>query len=270
MLYVDTDRERISRKELYSDEEMEDEQVILPKLDFEIVDAQIDEPQESAMDDEFDFPLFSFGGATNVTELVHEAEEERGRTLEKSTLVKVSLRSPSPMLKQERPMSYYRANYTAVQRDNLQKSAISYEEIIRDASFTVNNPHDKVIDLAKYNANVERDIQSLKKNKFRPGKKARLARIRSRQGLKERKNYQKLLDEEAMKKLLKKINRTRGGKKHKKKKADPEAQSVQITQDQSAAKPQGVAKPEPRKTLGKQQNKGKGKLQPSKANKRLK
>lgn len=220
---------RISRKDLYEDSEVSDtDEVVLPKIDFEFVETKVEEEaQDEPMQEEFDFPLFSFGSDNSND--TSKTVEERGRTLE-SSLVKVSLRSPSPVrIKQERPMSYYVAHYTAKQRKEFTEAAITWEQLVPLSMIRVNNPFDKVIDLVKFNSRVERDLDSLKAKKTRPGKKARLARLESKKGIKKRKEYQKKLDEEAHRKLMKKMNHKRGGKKHKKKQGNAQQKPQQPT-----------------------------------------
>jgi hypothetical protein len=178
--------------------------------------------------DEFDFPLFSFGVTTEEKAKKESKEEERGRTMEKSTLIKVSLRSPSPQyVRQERPKSYYFAEYTEQEKAQFSQTAVDADDIMQSSQFMVNNPHDKIMDVVKFNVRVERDLHSLKKKSTRPGKKARLARLASKRGIKKRKEFQQRLDQEKHRKLMKKINHKRGGKKHKKKNQKKEGQPAQ-------------------------------------------
>lgn len=194
-----------SRSELYSDGEQSDRELILPELEFEIVEAAVeqDEPME---EEEFDFPLFSFGTAHSETKQ------------EEPTLVKVTLNDAAPAyFTSKRPEAYYFSQYTPIQREQFQRAAITADTIIR-TSPTIINPSSKVFHLAKYNARVQRDLDSLRKKTTRPGKQARMARLEAKKGIQRRKNYQKKLDNEELLKVMKKIKRTRGGKKHKKKK----------------------------------------------------
>ncbi|ONH69502.1 hypothetical protein BON22_0157 [Cyberlindnera fabianii] len=218
------------RQELYSDGEVsDDEPMLLPKIDFEIVENVTTEPQDgdqsmNDQDEEFDFPLFSFGAAADPQEDKKldeptEETEERGRTQERTTVMKVSLRSPSPVyIKQERPKSYYFHTSTDLSRSQCEATALTYDQIMQRSQDITPYPTGKVIQLAAYNARIERELLRAGK-KTRPGKKARLARVEAKKNKKERNKIQKKAEDEAFRKLMKKKNHKRGGKKNKKKSA---------------------------------------------------
>lgn len=212
----------VSRHDLYNSESEEseiDSTPILPNIQFDIVEKDVeddqvmedDEPQE-----DFDFPLFSMG----------TVQEERGRSDTKQSTIRVTLRSPSPeIINQERPKSYYFAENDDLARGKFQQVAISGDDVIRYSKVIPYGPIGKVINLKEHNNKVERELQQANK-KVRAGKKKRLAKIAANAHNKERAKIQKEIEAKAKAKLMKKIHHKRGGKKNKKKAGEQKSTSA--------------------------------------------
>lgn len=176
------------------------------------------EPEVAQADDEFDFPLFSFGVEDKTEAAVNVSEEQPPEDGNGAKLMRVSLREPVyETLNQERPKSYYFASYSQDDRSRFAQSALDYETILRDGSLGPNQGWKRfrgtVIDVKQYNERVEKSLEREKRLKKRkPGKKQRLARKLGQQHEIEREQKSK-----EIKKLLKKKFHKRGGKKNKKK-----------------------------------------------------
>ncbi|KAG7661980.1 uncharacterized protein J8A68_004480 [[Candida] subhashii] len=233
---------KISRSHLYNDSQSEYESdsesigYVAPNIDFEFVEVDVETPEPNAEeekesieeeehehkevkedkqeDDEFEFPLF-FMGAVGKPTAGGETEE-----VSKAATMKVSLKEEEvEEIKQERPESYYFANYTDEQRHQFEICAITSDDIYKQLEVkTIDSQPWKCIDLTKYNAKIESRIQrdKIRKNKLRPGKKKRTSKIECRERRIERKKLEKKLEQEK-KKLIKKMFHKRGGKKNKKK-----------------------------------------------------
>lgn len=218
----------------------------MPSIEFEFVEVDnsnepesteikeskdnIDEAQEE-QDDEFEFPLFAAPSSTtsnhqNIeTNKTNEDEASRGRSKDK--VMKVSLREASvEVIKNERPLSYYRATYTDKDKSQFINAAVSAEDIYSQIEIItpIRDPKPwKCIDLSKYNLEVEKEIQNNEtksKSRNRAGKKKRLNIIACRERKLERKKVDKKIQKEMDAKIKKKMFHKRGGKKHKKT-ADP-------------------------------------------------
>lgn len=178
-------------------------------LDIEEVEHQSEGESENNQDDEFDFPLFSFGGEVGGEE---KEDEDRGRT----QVMKVSLREESvERIIQERPETYYFAKYTEEEVLQFNQAAITSEEIIIMSQQKDIDSHPwKVLDLNHHNDIIE---QEKSKKKKRPGKNKRLGIIKSRERKAERQKVFKEVEKQHKKYLKKKMFHKRGGKKHKKK-----------------------------------------------------
>lgn len=200
---------------------------MLPSIELEFFDAG---PQEvhaaddnQAKEDEFDFPLFSFGMASKVPDdpqnedASNDNDEPRGRD-STTKLMKVTLRSPSPeVINNQRPRTYYFAEYSAQELMRFQSAAIQYDQIIteasKDAACSRSLHRRRIFDLKYHNDKIEAEIQrALKNKKRRPGKKQRLAR---KQGT--IRNAEREAQAKEIKKMIKKKFHKRGGKKNKKK-----------------------------------------------------
>lgn len=129
-------------------------------------------------------------------------------------LMKVDLTEPVyEEVKIERPKSYYFASYTDSEQQRFEKSAITYEEVIRMAYIPYRRFNEKIIDMNKYNDEIDQiKARELKLKKKKPGKNQRMARKLAKESLMKR---------EEQRQSLKKIFRKRGGKKNKKKKLNP-------------------------------------------------
>ncbi|KAK6455623.1 uncharacterized protein RJT20DRAFT_128915 [Scheffersomyces xylosifermentans] len=262
---------RTSRAALYdSESEIESDDgsnplSYMPKMEFEFVEVNQSEEDEVNKDsdgiiagdiaqtkndenmeeeEEYDFPLFASSAATvNTTENLEDAtnEHERGRPKVKS--MKVSLREASlEIIKNERPSSYYFAQYSETEKANFASAAISGDDIYAQVQLWTSLPDPKpwkVFSLNEHNNRIEQEISRMKIRKTnRAGKNRREEKIKCRERRFERMKIYKREEEERKAKLLKKIHRKRGGKKHKKK-AETEPSS------QSKSKP--ASKPNPRK-----------------------
>ncbi|KAM3160807.1 hypothetical protein ACU8KH_04952 [Lachancea thermotolerans] len=221
---------RVTREELFDndpDEPLQEEQLLIePDLEFitvndvQVSDSKQDNDPEGAQ--EFEFPLFSFGAMENSASHDSEkddAEESRGRT--STRLMKVSLREPSPdFFKQERPRSFYFAEYSVEQTNNFKTAAIEANDILRESAVAPNlrwsQFRGRLWDLKSHNAKIEREqLRELKIKRRRPGKKQRLAKKAGSERVKER-----LEKAKELKKLAKKKFHKRGGKKNKKMESD--------------------------------------------------
>ncbi|CAD6643076.1 BJ4_G0014470.mRNA.1.CDS.1 [Saccharomyces cerevisiae] len=246
----------VSRKDLYNEGEglgedydsnsssknnSEHVEVLVPPTEFEFVevertDSSLDlkesnnsaHEQKEEKQEEFEFPLFSFGVVEASTS---PAQEEQGSsTQEKDTpqtevsLMKISLKEPEEeIINQERPKDYYFASHSADQKLQFQQSSIDYDVIIQESTKILEDDlrirdkwpycQGRIIDLYKHNARIELEQQKeLKIKKRRPGQKQRAAKKLALERTKER-------DAKAreIKKQLKKKFHKRGGKKNKKK-----------------------------------------------------
>lgn len=195
---------RVERSTLF--EESQPDDYVPMSLDIVEVEHQSEGESENNQDDEFDFPLFSFGGEEK------KDEEERGRT----SVMKVSLREESvERIIQERPESYYFASYTEEEVSQFGQASITGEEIIIMSKQKDIDSHPwKVLDLNRHNEIIE---QEKPKKKSRPGKNKRLGIIKSRERKAERQKVFKEVEKQHKKYLKKKMFHKRGGKKHKKK-----------------------------------------------------
>lgn len=224
---------RVSRGQLYDSQSESEGEFVLPELEFEIVDKESTEatqtipteqsnvPEDKEEDqEEFDFPLFSFGGSSTTeeakggaeqdTEVTHD--EERGRP--KTVIQKISLREPSvEKIIQSRPESYYFQRFTEEDHARHESIAITYDQILKHS--TERNNHGRVWDLTQYNAKIEQQIARDTRKKGRPGKKARAAKKIARENEKAREKVKKIEKQRELKKLMKKIHHKRGGKKNK-------------------------------------------------------
>ncbi|EDO16716.1 hypothetical protein Kpol_1003p21 [Vanderwaltozyma polyspora DSM 70294] len=228
----------VSRKDVFQDDDagemsidnetVEETAYQLPASElFEMVEVEpstTDLKEEEEENDEFEFPLFSFGTTQDTTTEdksettdgveVENGEEERGRS--KNKLMKISLREPSPeIINQERPKEYYFHIYDEEEQEKYKSSAIDYDSIFVDKDFIVQKPGNKnrVIDITKKNDQVEKELLREKMlKKRRPSKKQRVAKKLALERIKAREELAKQLKKEAKKKLGR-----RGGKKNKKK-----------------------------------------------------
>ncbi|CEP63118.1 uncharacterized protein LALA0_S07e02784g [Lachancea lanzarotensis] len=222
----------VARRDLYNEDndsaasstKLEEE--MTPKFEFVTVD-QTSETQgkdigEGAMVEEevFDFPLFSFGGNMDIIndrdpsdDLSENQERSRGRN--PTRLIKVSLREESPdLVQQERPRSYYFADFSQDDIKRFRISAIDYEVAIQDHTLPTSESAtvDKrfPINLDQHNKKIEAErLRELKVRRRRPGKKQREARKQGAERLKQR-----LQSAKDVKKLVKKKFHKRGGKKN--------------------------------------------------------
>lgn len=190
----------------------------------------IEEPQEEE-GDEFDFPLFSAPIVTSDKQkIASENEQERGRSKNATSVMKVSLREESlERVVVERPPSYYFASYTEKDKQIFQSISISADDIYKEINTYQNiDPTPwKCIDLNEYNKNIQLtiDAELNKKKRKRPGKAKRECIIKTRMRVKERNIIAKKQEEEKLAKLKRKIYHKRGGKKHKKTKSSKSTNS---------------------------------------------
>lgn len=207
---------------------------LLPNLNLEFVEIDCRNEGNSAhqinddkpLDDEFEFPLFSFGVSEALsqinTELEIDSDEQatRGRTALK--LMKVSLREPSPVLvKNERPRSYYFTNYTQEEKRKYSESAVDVESLLNHANLKPfegwNNLRGTVLDVEQHNLDLEVELsRALKSLRRRPGKKQRMGRK-----VAEKREAERQQRDLEIKKLIKKKFHKRGGKKNKKTSNNP-------------------------------------------------
>lgn len=146
-------------------------------MDFEFVEVEPEAQTPSTQtpstpNDEFTFRLFN--------------EDDRGR----SEVQIVSLREPSEeRINNERPQSYYYAQYSEVEKNQFTEVAISGTHIINH-SREVNPSRGKVIDLDEYNKSVQ------KKRRSRPGKNKRAYIVDCRNRKVERNKVKKRIERE--------------------------------------------------------------------------
>lgn len=164
----------------------------MPELDFvEVAPEEAAEPKEEGSAEDFEFfPLF--------------ATEE---------LTKVDLTEPEPSelveVPQERPRSYYFAEYSDAQLLEFKDAAVSYETLVQMGQTPYRRYHESVMDLKQHNEVISAQNKlDNPKRKRRPGKNQRVARQMAKVRVQER---------DELKKALKKKVRKRGGKKNKKK-----------------------------------------------------
>lgn len=220
---------RVSREELYAEdiEKNESGKPMLPNLEFEFVDVVVDDDTStskiqqddvSKQDEEFDFPLFSFGTVDIVK--TDELDNKRGR--QGTKLMKVSLREPSPeVIVNERPRAYYFADYDIAEKKQFSEAAIDADAILKESQLGAfkgwSGYRGIVLDVNAYNNKVELEQLRLRKlSRKRPSKKQRIAKKVGR----EREEQRKAKDKE-LKKVIKKQFHKRGGKKNKKKTSNP-------------------------------------------------
>lgn len=183
-------------------------------------DQDLTDRVEAQSQEEFDFPLFSFGNVNENNVSDGKVEEDRGRS--EVPLMRISLREPSPdRIIQERPRSYYFAEFTPDDHAKFQKSAIEFDTILKESRLDDHKRWSqfkkRVLDVNKHNAYIEQ-LNSRERHckRRRPGKKQRLTR---KQG-KINENLREEKDKE-IKKMIKKKFHKRGGKKNKKPEFNP-------------------------------------------------
>ncbi|SCU86671.1 LAFA_0E02322g1_1 [Lachancea sp. 'fantastica'] len=226
----------VARSELYNEDNdsapssTELDEDMIPKFEFVTVNQTGEVNGKEAGDgpaneeEEFDFPLFSFGGSIDVSNADslpnNEAEEqEQGQSRGRNTrrLIKVSLREESPdFVKQERPRSYYFADYSQDDIKKFESSAINYQVAVREhtllATVSAIGRGRHSLNLDEHNKRIESDrLRELKIRRRRPGKKQREARKQGAERVKQR-----LENAKEIKKLVKKKFHKRGGKKNQK------------------------------------------------------
>ncbi|CAR27604.1 hypothetical protein ZYGR_0N00860 [Zygosaccharomyces rouxii] len=224
----------VSRKNLYdsdaSDESLpndnDQQEVYEPPNSFEIVEVDVKKDQdpndktESQLQEEFDFPLFSFGNTNESAAGDDEVQEDRGRS--EVPLMRISLREPSPdRIVQERPRSYYFAEYTQDDHAKFQQSAIGFDDILKESQLGAHKGwpqfRGRVLDVSENNARIEQlNIRERHCKRRRPGKQQRLARRQGATNVKQREEKEK-----EIKKMIKKKFHKRGGKKNKKPEFNP-------------------------------------------------
>ncbi|ODV76876.1 ankyrin [Suhomyces tanzawaensis NRRL Y-17324] len=190
----------VSRASLYnSDDEQsapespDQEVYVAPAFDFIEVDNTEDHENDEE-EEEFDFPLFASAATSEPG-----SKDERGRPEQR--VMKVSIREESvEKVNNERPQTFYYANYTAEQKHQFELAAVTAEDIYKNV-FVVENASRKCIDLKKHNDGVEAEKARVKAKK-RPGMKYRLNKI----GCRERKH--------ARAKLAKKLEREQFDKRN--------------------------------------------------------
>lgn len=206
---------RVSRASLSKDSDYESDSLIgetyLPSMEFEFVEIDNDEPkpedkeqiinvdeaENGAPEEEFEFPLFAAPATQKASEGLPEAEE-RGR--DTSRVMKVSLREESlETIKNERPMDYYVAHYSEEQKREFEAAAVTGEDIYAQIVDSVTDS--RCLDVKKYNKKVEEEAvkQKLRSSKMRAGKKKRACAIIAR----ERKLERKRLEKKALKEEFK-------------------------------------------------------------------
>lgn len=209
--------------------------------------------------DEFFFPLFAAETTPPTSSTAEEASpatnESDNKT--KNDTVGTPAPAPTPLMKislkevnvedeldklahqQQRPSSYYFAQYTDLQLLEFQQAAISFDDIFKNTFdnryktttanaknynskgldfFSIGGKYTcrKVIDLNECNNQVEAELKiAQRKQKRRPGLKNRRNRILAKQNGRERKRRDKQVELMKQKVVLQK--KKRGGKKNKKK-----------------------------------------------------
>ncbi|SCU88476.1 LADA_0E10396g1_1 [Lachancea dasiensis] len=214
----------VSRKELFDSDDAQESQPpsshdgLIPELEFVSVEPSADTDNKESFQDEYDFPLFSFGIAeskvksTEVDVKIRDNDSDnRGRS--SSRLMKVSLREPSPdIVRQERPQSYYFAKYTTQELIKFERSALELKDILEECGSRSAPFKNRFLDVNKHNEKIELErLRALKAKRRRPGKKQREAR---KLGAERDQSRAQQLKE--VKKLAKKKFHKRGGKKNKK------------------------------------------------------
>ncbi|KAM9897067.1 hypothetical protein OXX79_007102 [Metschnikowia pulcherrima] len=183
----------ISRASLYESEDdssqSQDEPQYDPHLEFVEVDVQnlapkdeLDQEASSSHDDEeFAFPLFAGAG---------KSQDE---------VMKVSLREEDDdVVINERPESYYRAIYNEDQRQKFESAALSYDQILMEATATAVDTHPwKVINLIEHNKKIE--LEQKQKRNRREGKRKRQNKIICRERREDREREIKRLEREEKK-----------------------------------------------------------------------
>lgn len=199
----------VSRRGLYdsdesdhvSDHESDHKSGYMPNMEFEFVEVDEinnEETNNEEEEEEFDFPLFA--SAKAATEVNETPEEERGRSTTKT--MKVSLREESvEVIKNERPDSYYFADYTEQERANFKAAAQTPEEIHKSALPYPDPKPWQHIDVQQHNLRI--DEEKKKKKTKRAGKKKRDEAIQSRIRKDEREKLMKKLAREQRAKLKK-------------------------------------------------------------------
>lgn len=196
----------------------------VPDLNLDFVEVRQTNPdvddsngKQTSEQDEFEFPLFSFGTASEMSnDKVAATSIDSSKDISPSSLMKVSLREPDPeRFVQERPLNYYFSKFSDEERQQFLSSAVDYEFVLNQGCCLNKWPqfNGKILDLNKRNADIESlRLRALKKKRRRPGKKQRDAKKEGALGVLKR---QEILKE--VKKLVKKKFHKRGGKKNKKK-----------------------------------------------------
>lgn len=187
-----------------SEEEISEDEVYLPKVEFELVDHTVEEKadekseneNENGNEEEFAFPLFGSTSETVMTVSLKEEEEE--------------------IIVNERPGSYYRASYDEDEKRKFQMSAISAELIFADSKLPpIDSWPWKVVSLEEHNAQVEKE--KLRNKRRRPGTKKRKNAVVCRERRIAREKEEKKAHREAQAKFRKQMYK--GYKKEKAPKA---------------------------------------------------
>lgn len=200
----------MTRASLFDSEQVQE--YVPVELELEEVVQEEQEEEEKPAEEEFDFPLFSFGAISLAPEKSTEVEEERGRS---SGVMKVSLREESEeRVVNERPSSYYYAEYSEQQRQRFALVAVSGDDIYQQMTI-YSGEGGRVVDLAVYNSRI---VEHSKRK--RAGKNQRENRIESRARKAERKKLEEEIEKQKMARIIKKKFHKRGGKKNKKKNGD--------------------------------------------------
>ncbi|SCU86299.1 LAME_0D05446g1_1 [Lachancea meyersii CBS 8951] len=221
----------VSRSELYDDNlsspssSTEWNEAIIPEFEYVSVvktgeDDQKESTENAQANEEFDFPLFSFGTTMENVDRdssLENPDDDEGRGRTSTRLIKVSLREPSPeFFNNERHRSFYFADYTEEDLEKFKNSAIDYELATKEHKFlgkySIPGRKSRVLCLEEHNEKIETErLKELKRRNRRSGKKQREARKLGLERVKQR-----LEDAKAVRKLMKKKFHKRGGKKNKK------------------------------------------------------
>lgn len=190
-----------------SDEEISEDEVYLPKVEFELVDNTIEEKpdgnSENENEEEFAFPLFGSASETVMTVSLKEEEEE--------------------IIVNERPEAYYRASYDEDDKKKFQESALSAELIFGDLKLPpIDSWPWKVVSLEDHNAQVEKE--KLRSRRRRPGTKKRKNAVMCRERRISREKEEKKAHREAQAKFKKQMY---GG--YKREKAPKAAKAAKTT-----------------------------------------
>lgn len=206
----------------------EDQPYIAPNIEFEFIEVDQEDEQEPSQqkdtgkdqggeaeeaDQEFDFPLFA-SAATSVTNTTTTtttttnttcphllAVEDRGRsTIQKPIVQKISLREHSEeRVSNERPESFYFANYTEEEKAQFATCALTAQDIYDQ--FFIRKSNFRCLNLNEYNAKVEEEKAKAKaKRRNRPGKKKRESKVRCRERREEKAKLIKQAEKERKKK----------------------------------------------------------------------